>query len=111
MAGPRVLTLAGEGYLITNMGMLACGMATQMGDAMSLMQSLVPGEKLLWQGAPGRGIRFRREKGAKPELVHTLNGSGLALARIVAAILEVYQQADGSVTVPQVLRHGRAQLP
>jgi seryl-tRNA synthetase len=49
-------------------------------------------------------IRFRREKGAKPELVHTLNGSGLALARIVAAILEHYQQADGSVTVPEVLR-------
>ena len=50
------------------------------------------------------GIRYRPEKGAKPELVHTLNGSGLALARIVAAILEVYQEADGSVTVPEVLR-------
>jgi seryl-tRNA synthetase len=49
-------------------------------------------------------IRYRPEKGAKPELVHTLNGSGLALARIVAAILEVYQQPDGTVTVPQVLR-------
>ncbi len=49
-------------------------------------------------------IRYRPEKGAKPELVHTLNGSGLALARIVATILEVYQQPDGSVTVPEVLR-------
>jgi seryl-tRNA synthetase len=49
-------------------------------------------------------IRYRPEKGAKPELVHTLNGSGLALARIVAAILEVYQEPDGSVTVPEVLR-------
>jgi seryl-tRNA synthetase len=49
-------------------------------------------------------IRYRPEKGAKPELVHTLNGSGLALARIVAAILEVYQRPDGSVTVPEVLR-------
>jgi seryl-tRNA synthetase len=49
-------------------------------------------------------IRYRPEKGAKPELVHTLNGSGLALARIVAAILEVYQQPDGSVAVPEVLR-------
>ena len=49
-------------------------------------------------------IRYRPEPGAKPELVHTLNGSGLALPRIVAAILEVYQQADGSVTVPDVLR-------
>jgi seryl-tRNA synthetase len=49
-------------------------------------------------------IRFRPEPGAKPELVHTLNGSGLALARIVAAILETYEQPDGSVSVPEVLR-------
>jgi seryl-tRNA synthetase len=49
-------------------------------------------------------IRYRPEPGAKAELVHTLNGSGLALARIVAAILETYQQPDGSVTVPAVLR-------
>jgi seryl-tRNA synthetase len=49
-------------------------------------------------------IRYRPEAGAKPELVHTLNGSGLALARIVAAILETYQRPDGSVTVPEVLR-------
>jgi seryl-tRNA synthetase len=49
-------------------------------------------------------IRYRPEPGAKPELVHTLNGSGLALARIVAALLETYQQGDGSVTVPEVLR-------
>jgi seryl-tRNA synthetase len=49
-------------------------------------------------------IRYRPEAGAKPELVHTLNGSGLALARTVAAILETYQQPDGSVTVPVVLR-------
>jgi seryl-tRNA synthetase len=49
-------------------------------------------------------IRYRPEPSAKPELVHTLNGSGLALARTVAAILETYQQADGSVVVPDVLR-------
>jgi len=49
-------------------------------------------------------IRWRPEAGAKPELVHTLNGSALALARTVAAILETYQQADGSVAVPEVLR-------
>jgi seryl-tRNA synthetase len=49
-------------------------------------------------------IRYRPEPGAKPELVHTLNGSGLALARVVAALLETYQGADGSVTVPDVLR-------
>lgn len=48
-------------------------------------------------------IRFRREQGAKPEYVHTLNGSGLAVGRTVAAILENYQQADGSVKVPKVL--------
>ena len=48
-------------------------------------------------------IRFRREAGAKPEFVHTLNGSGVAVGRTVAAILENYQQADGSVKVPEVL--------
>ena len=48
-------------------------------------------------------IRFRREKG-KPEFVHTLNGSGLAVGRTVAAILENYQQEDGSVIVPEALR-------
>ncbi len=49
-------------------------------------------------------IRYRPEKGARPELVHTLNGSGLALPRVVAAIIEQYQQPDGSVAVPSVLR-------
>ncbi|MGI6727140.1 MAG: serine--tRNA ligase [Anaerovoracaceae bacterium] len=49
-------------------------------------------------------IRFRPESGSKPEFVHTLNGSGLAVGRTVAAILENYQQADGSVVVPEVLR-------
>lgn len=49
-------------------------------------------------------IRFRRETGSKPEFVHTLNGSGLAVGRTVAAILENYQQEDGSVVVPEVLR-------
>jgi len=49
-------------------------------------------------------IRYRPEPGAKPRFVHTLNGSGLALPRIMIAILETYQQADGSVTVPEVLR-------
>jgi len=49
-------------------------------------------------------IRFRRDKNSKPELVHTLNGSGVAIGRTVAAILENYQNEDGSVTVPEVLR-------
>ncbi|WP_338553894.1 serine--tRNA ligase [Paenibacillus sp. KS-LC4] len=50
------------------------------------------------------GIRFRRDVKSKPEFVHTLNGSGLAVGRTVAAILENYQQADGSVVIPEVLR-------
>jgi len=48
-------------------------------------------------------IRFKRTKDSKPELVHTLNGSGLAVGRTVAAIIENYQNADGSITVPDVL--------
>lgn len=49
-------------------------------------------------------IQYRPEKGAKPMYVHTLNGSGLAIGRTTAAILENYQQADGSVVIPEVLR-------
>ncbi len=49
-------------------------------------------------------IRFRRETGAKTEFPHTLNGSGLALPRTMIAIMENYQQKDGSIVVPEVLR-------
>ena len=49
-------------------------------------------------------IRYRSSRESRPQLVHTLNGSGLALPRVVIAILENYQQADGSVTIPEVLR-------
>ena len=49
-------------------------------------------------------IRFRPSGGGKPEFVHTLNGSGLALPRVMIAVLENFQNADGSVTVPEVLR-------
>lgn len=49
-------------------------------------------------------LRFRRAGGAKPEFAHTLNGSGLAVGRTWIAILENYQQADGSVVIPEVLR-------
>jgi seryl-tRNA synthetase len=59
-------------------------------------------------------IRFRREANAKPEFVHTLNGSGLAVGRTVAAILENYQQEDGSVVIPEALRPymgGKAVIP
>jgi seryl-tRNA synthetase len=59
-------------------------------------------------------LRYRPEPGAKPEFVHTLNGSGLALPRVMIAILENYQNADGSVTIPTVLRpylHNRELIP
>ncbi len=49
-------------------------------------------------------IRFRESAGSKVEFVHTLNGSGLAIGRTVAAVLENYQQADGSIIIPEVLR-------
>ena len=49
-------------------------------------------------------IRFRPEPGAKPQFVHTLNGSGLALVRTVSCILETFQREDGTVDVPEVLR-------
>ena len=56
-----------------------------------------------FQARRGR-IRYRPEAGARPRLVHTLNGSGLALPRVIISILENYQQADGSVVIPEVLR-------
>ncbi|GAE93810.1 seryl-tRNA synthetase [Gracilibacillus boraciitolerans JCM 21714] len=49
------------------------------------------------------GIRFRREDKGKPEFLHTLNGSGLAIGRTVSAIMENYQQEDGSIKIPDVL--------
>jgi len=49
-------------------------------------------------------IRFRREENSKVEYAHTLNGSGLAIGRTVVAILENYQQKDGTVIVPEALR-------
>lgn len=59
-------------------------------------------------------IRFRRERGARPEFVHTLNGSGLALPRTMISIMENYQREDGSIQIPEVLRPymgGLAQIP
>jgi seryl-tRNA synthetase len=49
-------------------------------------------------------VRYRPEPGARPQYVHTLNGSGLALPRVMIAVMENYQQADGSIVVPEVLR-------
>jgi seryl-tRNA synthetase len=49
-------------------------------------------------------VRYRPEKGAKPIYPHTLNGSGLALPRVLIAIIENGQQADGSILIPEVLR-------
>jgi len=48
-------------------------------------------------------IRFKRDRDSKTEYVHTLNGSGLAIGRTIIAILENYQNNDGTVTVPEVL--------
>ena len=56
-----------------------------------------------YQARRGR-VRYRPEAGARPRLVHTLNGSGLALPRVIISILENYQQADGSVEIPEALR-------
>jgi len=50
------------------------------------------------------GIKFKRDARSKAEFVHTLNGSGLAVGRTLVAILENYQQKDGSVVIPEVLR-------
>lgn len=50
-------------------------------------------------------IRYRPEEGGRPRFVHTLNGSGLAVGRTFAAIIEVYQNADGSVSIPEALQH------
>jgi seryl-tRNA synthetase len=49
-------------------------------------------------------IRYRPGEGNKPRLVHTLNGSGLAIGRTIVALLENYQEADGSATLPEALR-------
>ena len=49
-------------------------------------------------------IRYRPERGARPRFLHTLNGSGLALPRVLIALLENYQQADGSILIPEVLQ-------
>jgi seryl-tRNA synthetase len=49
-------------------------------------------------------LRYRPTPGAKPEFLHTLNGSGLALPRVLITVMENYQQADGSIIVPDVLR-------
>ena len=60
---------------------------------------------MIWRfGYHRANIKFRRDAKAKPEFVHTLNGSGLAIGRTVAAIIENYQQADGSIVIPEVLR-------
>ena len=56
-----------------------------------------------FQARRGR-VRYRPEAGARPRLVHTLNGSGLALPRVIISILENYQQPDGSVQIPEALR-------
>ncbi len=74
---------------------MGCGQPGVAGGELLLVVPRLPG------AAPN--IRYRKEDGSI-EHVHTLNGSGLALPRIVIAILENYQQADGSIVVPEVLQ-------
>src|SRR5581483_10784730 len=50
------------------------------------------------------GMRYRKKAGKKTTLVHTLNGSSLALPRLMAALMETYQQADGTIIVPDILK-------
>jgi len=50
------------------------------------------------------GLRFKRDRKAKPEFPHTLNGSGLAVGRTVVAVMENYQKEDGSIEIPEALR-------
>jgi len=49
-------------------------------------------------------MRYKNSEGGKPRFLHTLNGSGLAIPRVMIAIMENYQQEDGSIVVPEVLR-------
>jgi seryl-tRNA synthetase len=59
------------------------------------------------------GIRYRAAAGERPQFVHTLNGSGLAVPRTLDAVLETYQQADGTVLIPDALRpymHGQERI-
>ena len=56
-----------------------------------------------FQARRARDLRYRPDGGGKARLLHTLNGSGLAVGRTLIAILENYQQADGSVTIPEAL--------
>jgi seryl-tRNA synthetase len=50
------------------------------------------------------GIRYRETAASKPELVHTLNGSSLALSRLMVALMETYQNEDGTITIPEILK-------
>ena len=56
-----------------------------------------------WRNSRRASIRFR-DKGGKPQCVHTLNGSGTALARLVLTLIETYQTAEGNIRVPEILR-------
>ncbi|MGR6812399.1 hypothetical protein ACU6S5_19360, partial [Acinetobacter baumannii] len=58
----------------------------------------------LWLGPPAASDWFKRQGDKKTQLVHTLNGSGLAVGRTLVAIMENYQTADGRIEIPEVLR-------
>jgi len=81
----------------------ACGVADEEGGAGEWLEVSSCSNFTDYQ-ARRAGIRFRRGAGVKPEYVHTLNGSGLALPRVMISVIENYQNADGSITIPEVLR-------
>ena len=69
------------------------------------VEILGPEEKNFWKDRKGANINsIRTKKGKSTQLVHTLNASGLAIGRTLIAILENYQQKDGSITIPKILR-------
>ena len=95
--GPHVLAVV---VLTLGVCLVAAGLA--LAEAVRLL----PPPELINTGVRPPPTDPRPEPGAAPELVHTLNGSGLALPRTVAAILETYQQPDGSIAIPEVLQPG-----
>lgn len=107
-AHPFIYVL-GRGFIGTAMSIFAAGAAYEfihhLLGGVAVEHALVARWLMAWGDAflTGMQARFKNEQG-KNEILHTLNGSGLAVGRTLVAILENYQQADGSVVVPEALR-------
>ncbi len=81
--------------------------AREFGDKLAAADALAisrEGAKALDQGTAGTAIEWRNPETGKPELVHTLNGSGLAVGRTLVAVLENYQDSEGRIHIPAVLK-------